>query len=178
MNILEICNKLAPISLKLCLEQAISIHEQKEDGSNALNVLTSHLSLLNNPESLQMIQLLLDANIDVNNVNEHGFTPLINVIDGEDEKALDLLIAYGADVNFCSDSANHPLNFAINSVSSLSIAKKLILAGANYKSNHINVEYADEDLLEQLTQFIHSFEEKQQLEASLELNIIKHKQKI
>lgn len=112
---------------KLCralLEMGASLTIQDNNGHTALMGACG-----------DTIEALADANVDVNEKDKDGLTPLIHAVKNQDQDALIRLIKSGADINYQQNNET-VLQSALNA--DASIVMTLIGAGADFKKNYFN----------------------------------------
>ena len=93
----------SPPKSQLLIEKQASVNSRDYQNNTALH----NACLCGN---FQLIQLLVDNDAHINERNEFGMTPLMNCID--DEKAVDLLLAKGADVSILDERGVAALDYA------------------------------------------------------------------
>jgi len=89
----------------------------------------SQLALASSFRHNRMVSYFLNANVDIESRDSHGYTPLIWAVTHGNETTVDLLLASGALINYMNLSGRTPLWFAAKDGED-KIAEKLIHGGA------------------------------------------------
>jgi len=98
-----------PESIKLLLEGGAKINIRDADGNTPLHIAV----LYRNPENLDEI---LKENLDIDALNTEGYTPLhLSVRRPDNEKAIELLLQQGADINITDPSGRNALHISVTS---------------------------------------------------------------
>jgi len=98
-----------PESIKLLLEGGAKINIRDADGNTPLHIAV----LYRNPENLDEI---LKENLDIDALNTEGYTPLhLSVRRPDNEKAIELLLQQGADINITDPSGRNALHISVAS---------------------------------------------------------------
>jgi ankyrin repeat protein len=79
-------------------------------------------------DQVEIVRLLLDSGVDVNSVDNDGYTPLHIACIYEHPEVVELLLKYGADVNKSNNDGKTPCHFAIRNPD---IVKVLLRNGAD-----------------------------------------------
>lgn len=81
-------------------------------------------------ENETQVRAILQHGVDVNQIDEYGFTPLIEAAIADNERLAELLIQYGADVNMQDSTGGTALAWAAEN-NNVSLAKLLLSHRAN-----------------------------------------------
>lgn len=121
--------------VRMLLRRNADINQSSPRNVTALHSATVHKA---GPESLEMIQLLLDSGADVNSPDEDLNTPLHNARDAETAR---LLIKHGANVNVVNRWDHTPLGIAVRAKDA-AWARVLLEANADVNASNRKGETA------------------------------------